>query len=99
MCGPRTSLQKGWSPLGYPDAFRGFSQSLHSNANTVRPLSFTLFQIHYPLFIPSQTPAEQVIFLNSEVMLRSPFFWNEAPRRWEIHSRRFVTASLESKGS
>lgn len=47
----------------------------------------------------SFNPAEQVSFLNSEVMLRSPFFWKEGPRRWVIHTRRFETASQESKVS
>ena len=45
----------------------------------------------------SLNPAQQVSFLNSEVMLRSPFFWNVAPRCWVIHTRRFETASLDSK--
>ena len=45
----------------------------------------------------SINPAVQVSFLNSEVMLRSPFFWNEAPRCWVIQTRRFGTVSLVKK--
>lgn len=49
------ACKKGWSPLGHSDAFRGFSQPLQTNAGTVRPLSFSLFQAYYPLLIQSFT--------------------------------------------
>ena len=70
-----------------------------------KPVQYGRFLSHSFRFIihcsshHSLNPAEQVSFLNSEVMMRSPFLWNEAPRRWVIHTRRFETASLESKGS
>jgi hypothetical protein len=85
--------------VGYPDAFRALSPCRQTPVQHDRFLSHSFRLITHCSSHHSLNPPEQVGFLNSEVMLRSPFFWNKAPRRWVIYTRRFETASTQSKGS